>query len=60
MKKIEFRHELSNETMNIYTNSSLVFYQNEDGTYYYSESYGCEKNPVGTLEDVEELLKAYA
>lgn len=61
MKKIEFRHELSEEAMNIYTNSSLTFYQDVNGVYYYSESFGAEKMKAGeTIEDVEEVLKAYS
>lgn len=61
MERIEFRTELSNEAMNIYTNSSLVFYKDNNGVYWYSESFGSEKMEVGTtIKDVEELLKVYA
>ena len=60
MKKVEFKAELSEKAMNVYINSSFVFYKNEDGIYYMSDSYGMEKREIGTLEDVEERLLIYA
>ena len=41
-------------------NCSLTFYVDENGTYFYSEAEGMEKMKAGTMEDVEEVIKAYA
>ena len=56
MKKYEFTNELREKAMDIYSNSDLVFYIDENGEYWAGYNRNDKPFKVGSLEDVESFL----
>lgn len=60
LKRVEFRRELSEVADRVYTNSSFVFYQDNDGFYYGADSAGVIPYYIGDIEAVNKNLEFFA
>lgn len=61
MRKYEFTgaNELSKKALEVYSNSSFVFYKNGD-TFFYADNSRDNFHELGSIEDVESFLMEFA
>lgn len=60
LKKVEFRGELSNIADRVYSDSSFVFYKDEDSNYYAGDNGSDTPRFIGDLNAVNAQLEFFA
>lgn len=60
MKKYEFTNELTEKAFKVYSDSSFIFWVDNNGDFFYSDNPQSEKVELGTLQDVINFLESFA
>lgn len=60
MKKYEFTNELTEKAFKVYSDSSFIFWIDNNGDFFYSDNPQSEKVELGTLQDVINFLESFA
>ena len=60
MKKYEFSNELTEKAFSVYSNSSLTFWIDDSGEFFYSDNPQSEKVELGKIQDVIDFLESFA
>lgn len=60
MKKYEFTNELTEKAFKVYSDSSFIFWVDNNGGFFYSDNPQSEKVELGTLQDVINFLESFA
>ena len=61
MKKYEFsEHELTANAFAVYSDSSVTFWDDNNGDFFYSDNPQSEKVELGKIQDVVNFLESFA